>query len=127
MTKREHPLKGEFDTATARWERTTHEDGTPAALEIGYADNGLVALRMAEDPEGDVLIYTPAEWEAFVEGVRDGEFDIETWDDEPIVEIIEDDEDEAGAGAGADRSAANDRTGGDANANADAGEAKSAS
>jgi hypothetical protein len=29
-----------------------------------------------------------------VRGVRDGEFDIETWDDEPIVEIIEDDEDE---------------------------------
>jgi hypothetical protein len=94
MTKREHPLKGEFDTAAARWERTTHEDGTPAALEIGYADNGLVALRMAEDPDGDILIYTPSEWEAFVEGVRDGEFDIETWDDEPIVEIIEDDEDE---------------------------------
>ena len=93
MTKREHPLKGEFDTATARWERTTHEDGTPAALEIGYADNGLVALRMAEDPEGDVLIYTPSEWEAFVEGVRDGEFDIETWDDEPIVEIIDDEDD----------------------------------
>lgn len=90
MTKREHPLKGEFDTATARWERTTREDGTPAALEIGYADNGLVALRMADDPEGDILIYTPAEWEAFVEGVRDGEFDIETWDGEPIVEVIED-------------------------------------
>ena len=98
MTKREHPLKGEFDTAAARWERTTHEDGTPAALEIGYADNGLVALRMAEDPEGDILIYTPSEWEAFVEGVRDGEFDIETWDDEPIVEIIEDDEEDASVG-----------------------------
>jgi hypothetical protein len=111
MTKREHPLKGEFDTAAARWERTTHEDGTPAALEIGYADNGLVALRMAEDPEGDVLIYTPSEWEAFVEGVRDGEFDIETWDDEPIVEIIDDDEDE-------------DR---DANEKADAGEEQPAS
>lgn len=90
MTKREHPLKGEFDTETARWERTMREDGTPAALEIGYAANGLVALRMAEDPEGDLLIYTPAEWEAFVEGVRDGEFDIETWEGEPTVEIEDD-------------------------------------
>jgi hypothetical protein len=44
-----------------------------------------------------VLIYTPSEWEAFVEGVRDGEFDIETWDDEPIVEIIEDDEEDVPA------------------------------
>ncbi|GAB3219820.1 hypothetical protein GCM10027447_03360 [Glycomyces halotolerans] len=91
MTKREHPLKGEFDTAAARWERTMREDGTPAALEIGYADNGMVALRMAEEPDGDILIYTPSEWQAFVEGVRDGEFDIDTWDDEPVVEVIEDD------------------------------------
>lgn len=79
MTKREHPLKGEFDTASARWERTKNEDGTPAALEVGCGANGLVALRMADDPEGDILIYTPAEWEAFVEGVKDGEFDLETW------------------------------------------------
>lgn len=90
MTTREHPLKGEFDTAAARWERTTREDGTPAALEIGYADNGLVALRMAENPEGDILIYTPSEWAAFTEGVKDGEFDLETWDEELVVEIIED-------------------------------------
>ncbi|WP_051325848.1 DUF397 domain-containing protein [Glycomyces tenuis] len=93
MTKREHPLKGEFDTAAARWERTTREDGTPAALEIGYADNGLVALRMAEEPDGDILIYTPTEWEAFVGGVKDGEFDIASWENEPIVEVVEDDKD----------------------------------
>jgi hypothetical protein len=83
VTRHEHPLKGEFDTASARWERTKLEDDTPGALEVGYADNGLVALRMAEDPEGDLLIYTPSEWRAFKEGVRDGEFDIETWNDGP--------------------------------------------
>jgi hypothetical protein len=81
MTTHEHPLKGEFDTAAARWERTTHKDGTPAALEIGYAENGMVALRRAAAPDGDLLIYTPAEWEAFVQGVRDGEFDLNTWDE----------------------------------------------
>ena len=76
-TVREHPLKGQFDTATARWERPTGPDGTPIRLEIGYADNGLVALRYADEPDGTILIYTPAEWEAFVAGVRDGEFDVE--------------------------------------------------
>lgn len=81
MTKREHPLKGEFDTAAARWERTTYTDGSPAALEVGYAENGMVALRKADEPEGDLLIYTPEEWTAFVEGVRDGEFDLGTWDE----------------------------------------------
>jgi hypothetical protein len=76
-TVREHPLKGQFDTATADWRRTTNLDGSPGKLEIGFADNGLVALRYADEPDGTILIYTPAEWDAFVEGVKDGEFDIE--------------------------------------------------
>ena len=79
MTKREHPLKGEFDTAEARWERPVTEAGAPGELEIGYADNGMVALRRADDPEGDILIYTPEEWKAFQEGLRDGEFDLPAW------------------------------------------------
>lgn len=76
-TVRQHPLKGEFDTAEADWRRVENSDGSPGKLEVGFADNGLVALRYAEDPEGTILIYTPAEWDAFVAGVKDGEFDIE--------------------------------------------------
>lgn len=34
-----------------------------------------VAVRSSEQRDGPVLIFTPAEWEAFVAGVRDGEFD----------------------------------------------------
>lgn len=81
-TVREHPLKGQFDTATATWQRTTNLDGTPGKLEIGFADNGLVALRYADEPDGTILIYTPAEWDAFVEGVKDGEFDIEVLEED---------------------------------------------
>ncbi|SDE20504.1 DUF397 domain-containing protein [Glycomyces harbinensis] len=73
---REHPLKGQFDTATARWERPDADDGTLGELEIGFAANGLVAMRRADDAEGTILIYTPEEWEAFVGGVRDGELDL---------------------------------------------------
>ncbi|MFC4335326.1 DUF397 domain-containing protein [Salininema proteolyticum] len=76
MTTREHPLKGQFDTAEARWERPLKDDGEPGAFEIGFAENGLVALRLAEEPDGDLLIYTPEEWTAFVEGKDDGEFDL---------------------------------------------------
>jgi len=81
-TIREHPLKGQFDTATAEWRRTTNLDGTPGKLEIGFADNGLVALRYAEEPDGTILIYTPEEWDAFVEGVKDGEFEIEVLEED---------------------------------------------
>lgn len=73
---REHPLKGRFDSAAARWVRPDADDGTPGELEIGFAENGLVAMRHADDPGGTILIYTPEEWEAFVGGVRDGELDL---------------------------------------------------
>lgn len=73
---REHPLKGWFDTAAARWVRPDADDGSPGEIEIGFADSGLVAMRRFDDPEGPILIYTPEEWEAFVGGVRDGELDL---------------------------------------------------
>ena len=36
----------------------------------------LYLMRDSKRPDGPVLAFTPAEWEAFVLGVRDGEFDI---------------------------------------------------
>lgn len=73
---REHPLKGRFDLTTARWHRPDADDGTPGELEIGFAENGLVAIRRVDDPAETILIYTPEEWTAFVEGVKDGELDL---------------------------------------------------
>jgi hypothetical protein len=38
--------------------------------------SGHVQVRDSKDPHGAVLSFTPDEWEAFVAGVRDGEFDL---------------------------------------------------
>lgn len=73
-----HPLKGEFDMASAAWTVIRDGDGTPG-LEVGFADNGLVALRTPGTNGANVLIYTPAEWEAFVAGAKDGEFDLDAF------------------------------------------------
>lgn len=35
----------------------------------------LFVLRDSKDPEGARLFFTPAEWEAFLLGMKDGEFD----------------------------------------------------
>ncbi|MEU8199904.1 DUF397 domain-containing protein [Streptosporangium sp. NPDC049046] len=37
--------------------------------------SGRVAVRHSRRPEAEVIVYTRAEWEAFVGGVKDGEFD----------------------------------------------------
>jgi hypothetical protein len=37
----------------------------------------LYVMRDAKDPDGDKLYFTQAEWDAFVLGVKDGEFDLD--------------------------------------------------
>jgi hypothetical protein len=37
----------------------------------------VITMRDGSNPDGPVLVFTPAEWEAFVAGVRDGEFDLD--------------------------------------------------
>ena len=45
-------------------------------VEIAKFEDGAVAMRNSKEPDV-VLRYTASEWEAFVRGVRDGEFDLE--------------------------------------------------
>jgi Domain of unknown function (DUF397) len=51
--------------------------GTPRTANGGVEAvliDGSVVLRASNDPDGPELTFTPAEWEAFVGGVRLGEF-----------------------------------------------------
>ena len=40
-----------------------------------YENERLVLMRNEEHPDGSVMTYTSAEWEAFLAGAREGEFD----------------------------------------------------
>lgn len=72
-----------MDLGDVVWERCGPDDGSPC-VEIAYfgenADN--VAMRDSRHPEGPILRFTPGEWNAFVLGVQDGEFDFD-FDEEP--------------------------------------------
>lgn len=70
-----HPTKGTFDAARAEW-RAANEGGE---IEVGFVDD-LIGMRHAKNPDGPVLVFTPAEWEAFLAGAKDGEFDPEQLD-----------------------------------------------
>ncbi|SDE30290.1 DUF397 domain-containing protein [Glycomyces harbinensis] len=37
--------------------------------------SGRVAVRHSHHPQGSVIVYTRAEWDAFLAGAKDGEFD----------------------------------------------------
>jgi hypothetical protein len=44
------------------------------SLEATVGDDGMIYIRETDRPEV-VAVTTPAKWEAFVKGVKDGEFD----------------------------------------------------
>ena len=80
-----------IDLAAQVWQRSGHGDG---AIEVAFAHTGApsgssapvatsapahraewVLMRVAGDPEQRVLVFDRHEWECFLDGARNGEFD----------------------------------------------------
>jgi hypothetical protein len=60
----------------AQWRKS--DRGGPDAdncVEVAFVD-GAIAVRQSSNPTGPVLLFTQSEWDAFVEGAKDGEFDL---------------------------------------------------
>ncbi|MFG2713916.1 DUF397 domain-containing protein [Streptomyces goshikiensis] len=64
-----------LDISGVEWEGPPGTSPSEERVEIAKLPGGAVAMRSSLDPE-TVLRYTAAEWEAFVLGARDGEFDL---------------------------------------------------
>lgn len=58
-----------------RW-RTSRVSGTSNCVEVALTGSDEVLVRNSKEPQGPVLRFNHAEWKAFVEGVRSGEFDV---------------------------------------------------
>lgn len=50
--------------------------GNGACVTVAKLPDGGRAVRDDKDPQGGVQVYTRAEWAAFVDGVKNGEFDV---------------------------------------------------
>jgi hypothetical protein len=64
--------------ASVAWHISTRSDNLGGnCVEAGPLDDGSgrVALRHSKNRDGATIIYTRAEWEAFIGGVKAGEFD----------------------------------------------------
>ncbi|MFD6155399.1 DUF397 domain-containing protein [Nocardia sp. NPDC060256] len=62
------------DLAGAAWRKAGEGEGKDS-VEVALLADGHVGLRDGKNPDGPVLVFTPAEWAAFTAGVHDGEFD----------------------------------------------------
>jgi predicted secreted Zn-dependent protease len=59
----------------ARWRKSTRSGDNGACVEA-RAVNDTTQIRDSKNPSGPVLTFTREEWHAFIDGVKQGEFDI---------------------------------------------------
>jgi Domain of unknown function (DUF397) len=72
-----------IDPGAQIWHRSGGEAGSievafvdsPTTPGTGDAAGAWVLMRVADDPAGRVLVYDRFEWECFLDGVKNGEFD----------------------------------------------------
>ncbi|WP_063042289.1 MULTISPECIES: DUF397 domain-containing protein [Nocardia] len=64
-----------MDLSGARWFKSTKSGGGRDCVEAAHLDQGFVGVRDSKNPTGPALVFTPGEWDAFLAGAKDGEFD----------------------------------------------------
>jgi hypothetical protein len=63
-----------LDLSRAQWRKSTRS-AYNNCVEVAFVDDR-VAVRDSKDERGPVLLFNAAEWQAFIGGARDGEFDL---------------------------------------------------
>jgi hypothetical protein len=87
----------ELDLTRAQWRKSSHSGGNGACVEVAHvpaqwrkssrsSGNGAcveittlpeaIAVRDSKNSSGPKLIFTPADWRAFVSGVQEGRFEL---------------------------------------------------
>jgi hypothetical protein len=62
------------DDSRLVWVKSTHSGDKTQCVEVAALPDGGRAVRDSKHPHGGTLFFSGAEWQAFVAGVRDGEF-----------------------------------------------------
>jgi hypothetical protein len=59
---------------SGRWVKSSYSGPQGNCVEIARISDGGVAVRNSRHPDGPALVFTAAEWDAFLSGAQDGEF-----------------------------------------------------
>lgn len=64
----------DLECSSLLWRKSQLSTNHGSCVEVASVI-GKVALRDSKDPTGGMLVYTPDEWRAFLDGAKNGEFD----------------------------------------------------
>jgi hypothetical protein len=59
-----------------RWRKAKKSFSNGNCVEVAPAGDGGVQVRDSKNPGGAILTFTPAEWDAFLDGAAKGEFNL---------------------------------------------------
>lgn len=62
------------DLDWVKWTKSTYSNPSGNCVEAAELSAGEVAVRNSRFPDGPALVFTRAEWDAFLLGARDGDF-----------------------------------------------------
>ena len=64
-----------METAASMWIKSSLSYGNGNCVEVAGLSGDVIMVRDSKNAKGPVLGFTAGEWDAFVGGVRNGEFD----------------------------------------------------
>ena len=61
---------------SAKWIKSSYSGSDGGnCVEVAELSGGRRGIRDSKNPTGPALIFAPGEWDAFIDGAKDGEFD----------------------------------------------------
>lgn len=57
------------------WRKATKSGNNGACVEVARLADDAIGVRDSKNPDGPVLVFTAAEWDAFLDGMAKHEFD----------------------------------------------------
>ncbi|MGH3154806.1 MAG: DUF397 domain-containing protein [Streptosporangiaceae bacterium] len=68
-------FENELEKTSLNWVKSSLSFSNGNCVEVADLPEGGVGVRNSRDPHGPVLRFTPGEWDAFIGGAHNGEFD----------------------------------------------------
>jgi hypothetical protein len=76
MTQHAGPTPDPPDLGGVVWRKSNRSTNEEGCVEAAFLPDGRIAIRDSKDRAGPALVYTRHEWDCFLSGAKDGEFDL---------------------------------------------------